>query len=326
MKKFPLVSILIPVYNRENMILDAIDSALNQTYKNIEIIIGDNNSTDGTWNIVKSLGLHHRNIFCFRNEKNIGPVYNWLECIKHSTGDFIKILFSDDLISPNFIEECLNCFDKDSAFVITPLYFFRYKDVIDNKRIYKKNTYNTNIYIKDRLFGGKYDFPVSPGAAIFRRQDILDAFIVDVPNPIGLESTKNGAGNDLLIFLLIADKYKKIKIAKKAISSFRVHGKSFSCSSDITHYYEWAKIFYVSNANRIFLNDALKLTFRIKQIFDKRYLYEYKHMKYKGSIYTIPITSAYVIYEYISNNVFNYLKNKYNRFIEIYNGRNKRSK
>ena len=49
----PLVSILIPVYNREKYIGEAIESAINQTYKNIEVIIVDNCSTDNTWKILQ---------------------------------------------------------------------------------------------------------------------------------------------------------------------------------------------------------------------------------------------------------------------------------
>ena len=54
-----LVSILIPVYNREHLIIPCIESALAQTYKNIEIIIVDNNSTDGTWNICKEYAKNY---------------------------------------------------------------------------------------------------------------------------------------------------------------------------------------------------------------------------------------------------------------------------
>jgi len=50
-----LISILIPVYNRENLIEETVQSALNQTYKNLEVIIVDNKSTDSTWEVLQKL-------------------------------------------------------------------------------------------------------------------------------------------------------------------------------------------------------------------------------------------------------------------------------
>lgn len=55
--KKPLVSIIIPVYNREKLILETLNSAVRQTYKNIEIIVVDNNSTDKTLNRMKKFSM-----------------------------------------------------------------------------------------------------------------------------------------------------------------------------------------------------------------------------------------------------------------------------
>lgn len=68
-----LVSILIPVYNRENLIEETVQSALNQTYKNIEIIVVDNQSTDNTWEILQKLASQDERIKIFQNNTNIRP-------------------------------------------------------------------------------------------------------------------------------------------------------------------------------------------------------------------------------------------------------------
>ncbi|MFK2298794.1 glycosyltransferase family 2 protein [Bacteroides fragilis] len=101
----PLVSIVIPTYNREQYIEDAIKSAINQTYRNIEIIIVDNCSTDSTWDILNRWAERDERIKVFRNKMNIGPVLNWNECFEHTSGDFIKILWSDDWMAIDFIEK-----------------------------------------------------------------------------------------------------------------------------------------------------------------------------------------------------------------------------
>ena len=79
----PLVSIVIPVYNRELYIEDAIRSAISQTYQNIEIIIVDNCSTDSTWDILNEWEKKDNRIKIFQNDSNIGPVLNWNECFRY---------------------------------------------------------------------------------------------------------------------------------------------------------------------------------------------------------------------------------------------------
>ena len=80
-----LVSILVPVYNRENLIEETVNSGLSQTYENIEIIIVDNQSTDGTWKILEKLASQDKRIKIFQNNTNIGPVRNWKRCIDEAS-------------------------------------------------------------------------------------------------------------------------------------------------------------------------------------------------------------------------------------------------
>lgn len=243
----PLVSIVIPVYNREKFISQAIESAVNQTYKNIEIIIGDNKSSDNTWNILKEWEKKDNRIKIFQNITNVGPVLNWKECFERAKGDYIKILWSDDWMDVNFIEDTISLFDEKTAFVISNHLIINEED----KRVlyqskYFKNEYSTKYYLCNILCLLSINYPVSPGCAIFRRNDIIESFIVNIPNSDGLDSTKNGAGNDLLLFLITATKYKNIRISNSN-SYFRAHNESFSMASPILIYYEWAKLYFIQN-------------------------------------------------------------------------------
>jgi len=97
----PLVSIIIPVYNGSNYVAEAIDSALAQTYKNIEIIVVNDGSTDNTEEIAKSYGSKIR---YFKKEN--GGVSTALNLgIKEMKGDYFSWLSHDDLYYPNKIEE-----------------------------------------------------------------------------------------------------------------------------------------------------------------------------------------------------------------------------
>ena len=99
-KNNPLVSVIIPVYNGTNYLREAIDSVLAQTYTNYEIIVVDDGSTDGTWEIVKSYGGRVRGI-----RKENGGVASALNCgIRVAQGSYIAWLSHDDIFLPEKLE------------------------------------------------------------------------------------------------------------------------------------------------------------------------------------------------------------------------------
>ena len=243
----PLVSILIPVYNREDIVGETIESALAQTYSNIEIVIVDNCSTDGTWTVLQDYAKKDKRIRVFQNEENVGPVLNWKRCIDEAKGEYAKILFSDDLISENFIEETVKLIDVDTAFVLSKITTFEPSKQTVNSRYSKKESYTSDEYLKDILFNKKLQFPVSPSCALIRTKDMKKSLLVDIPNELNLDFSIYGAGNDLLIFLLVAKKYKKIAIVSNATSFFRYHSGSFSASNNLIMYYDYSKYYFIKN-------------------------------------------------------------------------------
>lgn len=242
-----LVSILIPVYNRENIVKDTIQSALQQTYENTEIIIVDNCSTDNTWTVLREMASKYPKLKIFQNEENLGPVKNWSRCLSEAKGVYGKILFSDDLISNNFIENCLNVLDEDTAFVMSEIKVFGGKTDTDFFKFRVKESWQSSEYLEDVLFKNTYGFPVSPGCSLFRLDDLKKSLIIDIPNPFNLDFNRYGAGNDLLIFLLTAIRYPKIKIAKNATSYFRLHEGSFTISNKLAVYYDFSKYYFIKH-------------------------------------------------------------------------------
>jgi len=103
----PITSILIPVYNRETLVRRAIESAQAQTVQDIEIVVVDNASTDGTFDVVAAMAETDRRIKLLRNATNIGPVRNWQACAAQATAPYSKIVFSDDAIAPTYLERTL---------------------------------------------------------------------------------------------------------------------------------------------------------------------------------------------------------------------------
>ena len=119
----PLVSVVIPTYNRANIIKNTIDSVLNQTYKNIEIIVVDDGSTDNTQAIVDSYiadimlgggGIEISNMqIKYFYQENAGPSAARNKGLQESAGEFISFLDCADEWFPLFVEKCLNTFKQD---------------------------------------------------------------------------------------------------------------------------------------------------------------------------------------------------------------------
>lgn len=250
MINLPKVTILIPVYNREKLIMETLNAAVSQTYKNIEIIVVDNKSTDGTYKLITEFSKLHSTVKVYQNEENVGPVRNWRRCLDYATGEYVKILWSDDLIAPTFLEKTLPLLaeHKEVGFVFTGTEIFTDNPGQGAKAYYIGNTglYDTKGFIEGALLGGP--FPVSPGNALFRRKDLEKNLIMDVPNKIGSDFKMHAIGNDLLIYLLTAKDYPKFAFISEALSFFRAHGDSITVSSDrykLTGLYNIAKGYFV---------------------------------------------------------------------------------
>lgn len=265
-----LVSIIIPTYNREKIIWETIECAINQSYKNIEIIIWDNYSTDNTFSIIEKYAKNDNRITLFKNKENLWPVRNWQECINKAKWKYLKILWSDDLISKDFIEETIKLFDKDTAFVFTTTEIF-YNDWKKHSAYLQKNTIISSKNYIEKSVLNESDFPLSPWCAIFRTIDVKNNLIIEIDNNDWLIFNKYWAGNDLLIFLLTAINYKYVKHIQEVKSYFRAHKWSISCTNDINLYYEWARKYVSIIYNNQKLKNKFKTKIYILSIFFKNY-------------------------------------------------------
>lgn len=104
----PLVSIAMASYNGERFIKEQLDSILNQTYPNIELVIVDDCSKDETITIIKKYQSNFSNIKLFQNEINSGVTKTFEKAIQESKGDFIAISDQDDIWELNKIEILMN--------------------------------------------------------------------------------------------------------------------------------------------------------------------------------------------------------------------------
>lgn len=106
----PLLSVILPVYNREAFVADAIQSILDQTYGDFELIIVDDGSTDSSLEIVK--GFPDRRIRILQNEKNSGVSAARNKGIREANGKFLAFMDSDDISAPQRLREQLDLFHR----------------------------------------------------------------------------------------------------------------------------------------------------------------------------------------------------------------------
>ncbi|QNK77416.1 glycosyltransferase family 2 protein [Winogradskyella sp. PAMC22761] len=108
MQNEPLISVCIPVYNREKFIKAALKSVLNQTYQNFEIIVVDDGSSDNSVTIIKS--IKDTRIKLFKNAVNKGVVFTRNVGLEKASGDFIAVLDSDDTWEANKLQKQIDFF------------------------------------------------------------------------------------------------------------------------------------------------------------------------------------------------------------------------
>ncbi len=114
----PLVSIGMPVYNGERFLEIALNSLLAQTFRDFELIISDNGSTDKTEGICRQYANADRRIRYFRNEQNLGAGWNFDRVAELATGKYFKWACHDDVCDREFLQQCVDILEQDPSIVL----------------------------------------------------------------------------------------------------------------------------------------------------------------------------------------------------------------
>lgn len=159
MNNLPKVSIIIPCFNQASYVGEAIESALNQTYSNIEIVCVNDGSSDNSSEIIREYADKYKNILFFDETINRGVCYARNLAIKACTGEYILPLDADDKIEPAYVEKAVNVLKEKSevGIVYCCADFFGVK----NKR------WKLDEYQKEKIFFENLIF----NSAMFRKKD-----------------------------------------------------------------------------------------------------------------------------------------------------------
>lgn len=214
----PLVSVIVPNYNHSNFLRKRLDSILNQTFRNFELIILDDASTDNSREIILEYAKRNPAIITCYNEKNSGgPFKQWNKGVDLSSGEYLWIAESDDYSDPDFLKKTVAEMIKS---VKTGLVFCDTWIRDEEKRI----KYLRSDKIKSPGINQKYltlhSFVRNPipnvSCVLFRKSAFLDAGKAD-------ESMKYCG--DWYIYLKIF-KTCDIVYIPEPLSTFRLHDKS----------------------------------------------------------------------------------------------------
>lgn len=151
----PIVSICIPTYNGDKYLVECLNSCVNQTFKDYEIIICDDGSSDKSISIIEEYVSKYGFIKFYKNEQNLGLVGNWNNCIELSSGKWIKFVFQDDFITHDCLQKFVNEIDESTQLIVCKRNFILDKIPTSEEREYYevgvKTLENTGFYSSNRF-------------------------------------------------------------------------------------------------------------------------------------------------------------------------------
>ena len=111
----PKVSVCVPVYNNADTIVETLECVLNQTYKDIELIVVDDNSSDDSLKVIKEFEKKTKDdrLRIFHNDNNLGMAGNWNYCLSLCKGEYLRLLCGDDLIDGDLIRREVEILDAN---------------------------------------------------------------------------------------------------------------------------------------------------------------------------------------------------------------------
>jgi hypothetical protein len=243
----PLISVLVPAYNREDTLRECVESALNNGYNRLEIIIADNGSTDKTWNVANTLAQSDQRVKLIHHERNLGPLPNWRSCLDAAQGQYVHWLWSDDWIDCGFYRKIVDGmairraqFGMCAARLINTKegWWQTFSSFADIKR-------DKNEFLLRMLSG--VSVIVSPAAALIATDSCRKHFHDDIPKISGLECNRRAIGCDALMILGGILDAEAVFTCPESLANFRAHPGSISESSGsdlVNAHYAWARIWW----------------------------------------------------------------------------------
>lgn len=294
-----LVSIIIPIYNSEKYLIPCLKSVSNQTYKNLEIILIDDGSTDNSYKICQEYSFKDKRIkLVHKQNEGVSLARN---CgLELSSGEYIIFVDSDDYIEPELVEICIKQQITTRANLITFGYYHGKNCFIENK----KGGEISQIDFAKKIEGYKSSIL----GFLWNK-----VFLADIIKSNSLQFKADAAlcEDDLFCHEYLAH-CTKIWYIPQALYHYEIHEDSFT-NAKIT-----SKIFSVFNVYKIII-DFCKKQYNDEVLNNLVMANYYSHYilnlrRILKELTAEERTDYKYIYEFVKNNISNILKNKYLKF------------
>lgn len=144
-ESLPLVSVLIPCYNVEKYVVESVSSILDQTYTNIELVIINDCSTDGTAQKLEKLSLVDHRIKLYHNETNLKLIKTLNKGISLCKGKYIARMDADDISLPTRIEKQVDFLEENTDYSVVSTMFYTFRDGSSKMSLYKNPLKNEEL-------------------------------------------------------------------------------------------------------------------------------------------------------------------------------------
>jgi len=242
----PCISIILTTYNHEKYIDKAIDSILNQTFTDYEILIGDDSHDDKTWNIIKRYCKSNPDkIQARHHEENKWIIRNMEFLIKNTKWNYIAVLEWDDYRDNEYLSKKMEIFSKKHvALVYNDLNFIDWKWKIIQKGVLKNLRKIKNLYKEEKFNLStvllSHTFPYHSRSTIMFKKEVLKKIDLKIPwlSPYSIISDYN-------FFLMVWSNYP-IYGTENELTFYRIHENNTSKNSNldlISELYQLAKFY-----------------------------------------------------------------------------------
>ena len=211
-----MISIVMPIYNGEKLVEETIDSIIQQSYENWELIIVDDKSTDSTCSIINKYILKDRRIKLIQLDENCGgPAKPRNIGIENSKGEYIALIDADDIWHKDKLSECSKYLDNDIIYHWERCFN---KDINDGKLcIIKDANMYDNLYIEMLVNGNIF----SPSAIIIKKEILLN-------NNFNITQEYHGVEDFDLWLRLASQNIFSYKMIEKVLGYYRLHDGGIS--------------------------------------------------------------------------------------------------